>query len=480
MTITKTSVFVILLILAGCSLKSSPPTALRSITVLYTNDEHGWMEGMDADRGAASLLRQWQEQEGYYGKAEDFLLLSGGDNWTGPAISTWSQGQSMVEVMNTMGYDASAVGNHEFDFGLDVLRQRTSEADFPYLSANTLWRHSGEVATDLGLLPFTVSEINDLQVGIIGLTTRDTPVSTNPLTVAGLRFQDYEAALRRTLPEIREEELDLLFVISHVCIDELEALIHRVEDLAIDLFGAGHCNELEARQIGESMLIGGGYHFTAYAWARFSYDIEREILVNSSSGVNDHEPGPGNARVAGLVDSWRQQIAADLDRVIAYSARAEPRSEGRLGRAIAESWLWSDPGADVAITNAGGIRIDLQAGPITLGTVVAMMPFDNTIVALNLDAAAIANVLESGSRPVVAGLERRQGQWYLSRTGQPLSQDRHYRVLVNSFMYAGGDNYQSLANADPDAVDTGIHYRQPFQDWLQQLHTSAADPLLLQ
>jgi 2',3'-cyclic-nucleotide 2'-phosphodiesterase (5'-nucleotidase family) len=96
--------------------------------VLYTNDEHGWMEGMGEDNGAANLMQLWRDREGYEPTAEHFILLSGGDNWTGPAISTWNQGESMVELMNTMGYEASAVGNHEFDFGLDAIRQRSAEA----------------------------------------------------------------------------------------------------------------------------------------------------------------------------------------------------------------------------------------------------------------------------------------------------------------------------------------------------------------
>src|SRR3972149_11171560 len=102
------------------------PPKTRQLTVLYTNDEDGWMEGVAKGRGAANLLGLGREKEGYTPDGP-YLILSGGDNWTGPAISTWFQGLGMVEVMNAMGYAASAIGNHEFDFGLDILKTRISE-----------------------------------------------------------------------------------------------------------------------------------------------------------------------------------------------------------------------------------------------------------------------------------------------------------------------------------------------------------------
>ena len=181
---------------------------LRELTILYTNDEHGWMEGMEPHHSAAHLFQLWREQEGY-SEEGPFLILSGGDNWTGPAISTWSQGRSMVEVMNAMQYDASAVGNHEFDFGLDVIKARAEEADFPYLSANTRWRSNGLTPTELGILPYTVTTVNDIRVGIVGLTTLDTPTATNPDNVRELNFLSYERALRETCLHSRRKILTL-------------------------------------------------------------------------------------------------------------------------------------------------------------------------------------------------------------------------------------------------------------------------------
>ncbi len=466
---------VISLALGGC-LTASDPESIREVTVLYTNDEHGWMEGMEAGQSAANLFALWQAREGFTADGP-FLVLSGGDNWTGPAISTWTAGESMVEVMNAMDYDASAVGNHEFDFGLPAFAQRASEADYPYLSSNTRWHENNDVPTDIGILPYTVKTVNDVRFGIIGLTTRDTPTTTNPLNVAELDFIDYEQALRDTVPAVRSEDIDLLLVIAHVCVDELEPLIRATQDLNIAMMGAGHCNELEARRIRETVLLGGGFHFTAYAKASFTYDTANDRLLRSRFATNESAHDEAAPTIARLVNKWSEQTEEILSEPVAWLASPVARRSAELEQAVVNSWLLADSTADVAITNAGGIRIDLPAGEINVGTVVALMPFDNTIIAVNISGAVLRDALENGSRPIVGGLQKRGNDWVLSRSGQALSDTDSYRVLVNSFMYAGGDGYAMLPQADPSGFDTGINYRQPFQDWLQSQGSSASNPL---
>ena len=130
--------------------EQTEPTAdvQRRLTVFYTNDEHGWMEGMEAGRGAANLLGLWREAG--YEESGPYLVVSGGDMWTGPAISTWFEGESMAEVLNAMDYSAAAVGNHEFDFGLEALRARAFESEFPFLSANVR-NEEGQTPQEWGL-----------------------------------------------------------------------------------------------------------------------------------------------------------------------------------------------------------------------------------------------------------------------------------------------------------------------------------------
>ena len=467
-----------LLLLAGCASISSitsDSAADRSLTVLYTNDEHGWMEGVTPQQGAANLYGLWQEQENYTPEGP-FLILSGGDNWTGPAISTTVSGASMVEVMNSMHYAATAVGNHEFDFGLEVMAQRIEEADFPYLSANVRWRQTGKVPTDLGIQPFTIVEVNELRVGIIGLTTTSTPLTTMPTNVAALEFGDYAQAIRATVPQVREQNVDLLFVIAHVCMAPIHQLAETLADLNIQMIGGGHCNELEAGRINDIVVLGGGSHLASYAKATFHFNTQRNELTDVEFSVHQNEGGPVDEFIGGIVQKWQRQIESIMSIVIGYNATELPRNGALLQQSFIASWLVADSTADVAISNAGGIRATLSAGEITVGTVFGLMPFDNTIIATSLTGAELQQVLGEGRRPLVAGLTLRENVW-LDKNGSPLDANKYYRVLVNSFMYAGGDGYEGLAKFDPEGFETGTNYRQPFLDWLSSQKSTIARPL---
>lgn len=468
-----------LLLVTSCALNQSIGSAAeRKLTVLYTSDEHGWMEGVSPERGAAQLYNLWTEREGFEPDGP-FLILSGGDNWTGPAISTSVAGKSMVEVMNAMHYTASAVGNHEFDFGLDVLRQRSDEANFPYLSANTHWRENGQVPAHAGIDPFTIVEVDDLRIGIIGLTTTSTPTTTNPANVIELEFGEYEQVLRATVPEVRKMDVDWVFVIAHVCLDTLRELAVRVTDLNIQMMGAGHCNDLAAELIDTTVVLGGGSSLQSYARADFYYQGTTSRILRMNYSMHENESGNPDAEILAIVQQWQEQAAAILSDIIGYNAVAVERRDPVLEQAIIESWLQFDPLADVAITNGGGIRAPLPAGNITRGDVVGMMPFENTIIATNLDGASLRQVLVQGTRPLVAGLVWQDNEWRELHSGAALADEKSYRVLVNSFMYAGGDNFQGIAEADPEGFDTGMDSRQPFLDWIISQQSSTVAPLQL-
>ena len=472
-------------ILQGCSAQSPSSSGevqgradVRELTVLYSNDEHGWMEGTEAGRGAANLLGLWREKEGYTDDGP-FLLLSGGDHWTGPAISTWFEGEGMVEVMNAMNYDATAIGNHEFDFGLDNLQQRIEQANFPYLAANIQWKASETLPIELGMLAYTILEVNDLSIGIIGLSTTNTPSTTSPINVVDLSFLDYEPVLRETVAELEAQNPDLIFVVSHVCMQALRPLAAALADLNISLMGGGHCNELVAEKIGETILLESNGNFRSYARAHFAYDLSLEKLVSSSFAAEQNEAGSSDKSVERIVSKWRAATEAQLSEVLGYSSREYLRNGDRLQRAVVESWLQMDGSADIAIHNRGGLRSAMPRGELTLAEVVGLLPFENTIFAVELNGAEILQVLAEGRRPFFSGLIRTENDWLLTGTGRPIDTGQTYRVLVSGFMYEGGDGYGAIAKFDPDGFDTAIHYRQPFVDWLLEQESSASRPLTL-
>lgn len=444
-----------------------------NVTVVYTNDEHGWMAGEDAGQGAAELAGLWQT----YRENGHLLVLSGGDNWTGPAISSWFDGEGMVEAMNAMGYAASAVGNHEFDFGLGTLAVRSGQADFPYLAANLRYQSDGSFPADLGVEPYTIIDVAGVQIGLIGLSNTGTPTLTNPDVVGDLEFGDYAAALREYVPQVREQGADVVMVPAHICRGELNRLAAEVQDLEITLFGGGHCHEQFSTISADAVLLGGGSNFRSYAYATLQVDIQSgEVLVLDHDVVNN-AGGEPDAQVAEIVARWQAAADAEVEVVIGYLADEVPQRSDQMAALITEAWLWAYP-ADVAVTNWGGMRADLPAGELTLAELISVMPFNNILVDVSLTGEELAKVLAYGSYlPAIGGLHQEWGQWVLNSSAQPLDPQASYRVLFNDFMYAGGDGYEMLARYDPDAYDTAIDWRQPVIDWIVAQESSIDQPL---
>jgi 2',3'-cyclic-nucleotide 2'-phosphodiesterase (5'-nucleotidase family) len=444
-----------------------------TLTIVYTNDEHGWMAGEEEGQGAAELAGLWATE---FSESDLVLPLSGGDNWTGPAISTWFQGESMVEAMNAMGYVATAVGNHEFDFTNSTLTTRTQQANFPFLGANIRYKSSGEIPTDLGIHPYTIVEANGLKIGIIGLANQDTPAVTNPLYIADLDFIDYEAALREYVPQVREAGADLVFVPGHICEWELSRLARAVKDLEIALFGGGHCHEHLADQVGGAVVLAGGSNLRGFAFATFEVTPATGEYALIDYGVEENVGGTPQPQVAEIVAHWQDLTDQELNVVIGYLDNEIEQRSDEMAALITQGWLWAYP-ADVAITNWGGMRDRIPAGDVTYASIISVMPFENVIMDVSLSGAELEQVLESGNYlPAIGGLYQKGGKWILKESGQPLDPEATYNLLVTDFMYAGGDDYR-IAEFDPEAYNTAINWRQPVIDWIIAQESSAENPL---
>jgi 2',3'-cyclic-nucleotide 2'-phosphodiesterase (5'-nucleotidase family) len=221
---------------SSCTDISGSENGNAHIVILYTNDEHGWMEANDNAAGAAGMFGLWKEKEGYR-EDGNFLILSGGDMWTGPAISTWFEGESMVDVMNTMHYDAATVGSHEFDFKIEGLRKRHTQSKFPYISANLRNKSDGKIPDFVD--PYIIKEIDGIKIGIIGLTTTSTPRTTFPDNVVDYDFIPYLDALNEIVPLIKKDGAEFLMIDGHICSYVMKALAPESNRLGISLITGG-------------------------------------------------------------------------------------------------------------------------------------------------------------------------------------------------------------------------------------------------
>lgn len=466
-------IFVFLLAACGRSPTLAPaseqPETIRRLVILYTNDEHGWMEATDETGGAAGLMGLWREA----GYTDDgpYLILSGGDTWTGPAISTWLEGESMIEVMNLMGYDAAAIGNHEFDFGRDVLRQRVAQSEFPFLSANIRDKETGAVA-DVAL-PYVIRKVNGVKVGLIGLTTTVTPQITMPDLVAGLDFIPYEEALEQVVPQIEAEGAQLLVVVGHICANEMRALAPAAARLGVAVIGGGHCHELVSSMVEGVAIIEGGDNMRSYARVDLTFDTVTGTVVSIKPSTHPNTGGRPEPEIAAEVAKWREVVDEALGRVIGYVADEIGQRSDATFNMVTDAWLLAYPSADVALINRGSFRQSIPAGEITLATIVGVLPFDNVLIDVELDGAQLIESIEC-CRPAIGGMTTVGG--YRLSDGTVIDPAAIYHALVNDFMYAGGDSYR-FKEYDPAAYNTSMDWRQPVIDWIVSLHTSAEDPL---
>lgn len=440
---------------------------VRRIVILYTNDEHGWLEESETTNGAAKLMGIWRNVEKY---TEDslFLILSGGDMWTGPAISTWFKGQSMAEVMNAMNYRAAAIGNHEFDFKIEGLKERITNSNFPFLSANIREKETGEIA-DIAI-PYIIEKINDVKVGIIGLTTTSTRYSAFPDYVKNFDFISYDEALEEIVPQVKENGAELLIVIGHICFSDMHELAETAANLGITLIGGGHCHELVNEKISGVSIIEAGSYMRNYAKVEILFDSIADTVVSIKQELHENQGGTPNPEIQSIVTYWQNQADAELSQVIGYVEEEISQNSDAMYNMVTDSWLFSYPKADISLTNRGGIRQSISAGDITKGTIIGVLPFSNDIIELELTGAQLIDCTDN---LVVGGMTTISG--YFLSDSTPIYDDTTYSVLTTDYLYIQPDS--KFKTYDPDPYYTSLNYHQPTIDWIISHNTSINNPL---
>ncbi|HSK19006.1 MAG TPA: 5'-nucleotidase C-terminal domain-containing protein [Longimicrobiales bacterium] len=458
-------------------------TARKRLRVLATNDFHGNLaptrsSGGPPVGGAAALATYFDlERAGFAGAP--VLLLDGGDVMQGTPVSNLTRGRSTVEYYNAAGYDAAAIGNHEFDWGPAVLRERMAQAQFPWLAANIVV--AGSDTTPSWIRGTTILERDGVRIGIVGLITEETPTATMAEYVRGLEFADGAQTLDRVVPALRAQAVDFVIVVAHAgayC----EAAVHACQGEMIDwleratekpdLVVAGHTHDVVRTRANGVTIIETG------SWAR-SYgvvDLER-ISADSVDVWIRGTPVPwtekvaADSTVAAIVTRAETEVGPQLLQVVAHAAEEIPRGAGEnpMGRLIADAQR-TITGTQVAIMNAGGVRAPMPGGPVTWGDLYRIQPFGNRLMVLRLTGARLREAMEhavGGTSPGahVSGLQvqfdprRPAGDRVVSMTlstGERVEPDVVYSVTVNDFLASGtGDGFTALGQA-LDTRATGI------------------------
>jgi 2',3'-cyclic-nucleotide 2'-phosphodiesterase (5'-nucleotidase family) len=440
------------------------------IRILHVNDFHGFADsykpfGSDELLGGISYLAEVAER---LREEKPSLLISAGDMIQGNNWANMSQGESVIELMNQMRFDVMVVGNHEFDFGQDILKKRIAEAKFPVLGAN--------VEGLDGLRPYVIKEVGGVKIGIIGIVTEDTPVSTHPRNVVGLKFEPPEETIKRYIRELKEKA-DIIFVLSHIGYQADRILAERVEGIDVIVGGHSHTKIIKPVEVGKTIIVQAWEH--AKALGVLDLTIENGKIVKFDGHLEEIRPVPDkeDKSIQAIVEKYNRKVDSILNErigetVLDLDGENVRTRETNLGNLIADI-MRETAGADVAIINGGGIRASVKKGEVMMKDIYSVLPFDIYIVAIKLTGKQIREALEhgvsaieerAGRFPQVSGLrfEYSTSEKIGSRVknifiaDKPLDPEKEYTVATNDFLAAGGDGYKAFGEAVRSSKDFAI------------------------
>ncbi|MCR9963769.1 bifunctional UDP-sugar hydrolase/5'-nucleotidase UshA [Vibrio antiquarius] len=520
----------ILASLAGCATQPAPEWNVDTtykLTVLHTNDHHGrfWQNrygeyGMAARKTLIDDLREEIQAEG-----GSVLLLSGGDINTGVPESDLQDAEPDFKGMSKIGYDAMALGNHEFDNPLDVLFKQQEWASFPMLSANIYDKNTGKRLFQ----PYAMFNKQGIKIAVIGLTTEDTAKLGNPEFIEQIDFRDPKEEAKKLIAELKETEYpDLIFAVTHMGHYENGnrginapgdvALARYLNEGDLDMIVGGHSQEPVCMEgpnvIKKSFKPGnecqpdqqnGAYIVQAHEWGKYVGRADYEFRNGELSMVS-YDLIPVNLKKKIKVDGQSQRVLIQEEieqdeAMLEFLRPYQEKGQGKLNVKIAESngklegdrsvvrYQQTNLGrliatahmerakADFAVMNSGGVRDSIAAGDITYKDVLTVQPFGNMVSYVDMTGKEVLDYLnvvatkpvDSGAYAQFAGIAMSINNGEVTNVfigNKQLRLDGNYRFTVPSYNAAGGDGYPKIDD-HPGYVNTGFTDAEVLKDYLE-------------
>lgn len=499
-----------------------------NLTIIHSNDTHAAHLPNSAGNGGvaiqAAVINQIRAEN------ENTILVDAGDRFSGTLFHTVYKGQDQVQVMNQLGYQAMALGNHEFDNGDDVLAAFIDGVSFPVLAANLDVSASAELNGKVQ--PYAIVDVNGQQIGIIGLVTADTLTIASP--GENVKFNtDYVAVANATAAELTDQGINKIILLTHTGFNVDEAFVASLEN--IDVVVGGHSHTLFSNQnsgaAGRYPVVietaAGATVYYVQAGANNQY-LGQLNVVFDAEGVVTRATGdaiflsrfitPDSEAVA-LIDDLNEEVKALGETSVGVSTdillvgdRSICRvEECLLGNLIADS-MRAGTGAQIAIMNAGGIRANIEAGDITVGDLLTVQPFTNLMSTFDATGADIIAALENGVSRIVVGeggvvtrdsLDGRFPQVSGLRysfdpnleagsrivsvevlgedgTYSAIDPTAIYSVVTNNFVRTGGDSYTVFAENAIAPYDFGNVDWEMTRDYIVSLGSITADTVQIE
>ncbi|EIO5960375.1 bifunctional UDP-sugar hydrolase/5'-nucleotidase UshA [Salmonella enterica] len=525
---------VALALLAAFALTTQPAQAYEKdktykITILHTNDHHGhfWRSeyseyGLAAQKTLVDSIRKEVAQEG-----GSVLLLSGGDINTGVPESDLQDAEPDFRGMNLIGYDAMAVGNHEFDNPLTVLRQQEKWAKFPFLSANIYQKSTGERL----FKPWAIFTRQDIKIAVIGLTTDDTAKIGNPEYFTDIEFRKPAEEANVVIQELNmNEKPDVIIATTHMghydngdhgsnAPGDVE-MARSLPAGSLAMIVGGHSQDPVCMASENKKQVNyvpgtpcapdkqnGIWIVQAHEWGKYVGRADFEFRNGEMKMVNYQlipvnlkkkvtwDNGKServlytpeiaeNPQMLSLLTPFQNKGKAQLEvKIGSVNGLLEgDRSKVRfvqtnMGRVILAAQI-ARTGADFGVMSGGGIRDSIEAGDITYKSVLKVQPFGNIVVYADMSGKEVVDYLtavaqmkpDSGAYPQFANVSfvAKEGKLTdLKIKGEPVDPAKTYRMATLSFNATGGDGYPRIDNK-PGYVNTGFIDAEVLKEFIQQ------------
>ena len=505
-----------LLSVAALGLTAGVAAADYKLTILHTNDFHsrfepiskydsGCREDDNAEGkcfgGSARLVSAISDART---RSNNSILVDGGDQFQGSLFYTYYKGKAAAEMMNKMGYDGMTVGNHEFDDGPEVLRGFMDSVGFPVLMSNA--DVSAEPALADVLKKSTVIERGGEKIGLIGLTPEDIHELASP--GKNITFSDPVVAVQAEVDRLTAEGVNKIIVLSHsgYGVDQRVA----AETKGVDVIVGGHSNtylsNVSDRAVGPyPTMVNGVAIVQAYAYGKFLGELnvtfdeagnlveaKGEPLIMDGTVAEDEATVARIAELAQPLDEIRNKVVAEAAAAVDGDRQNCRIQECQMGNLVADAMLdrVKDQGVQIAIANSGGIRASLEPGEVTMGEVLTILPFQNTLSTFEISGQDLVAALENGVSqveevkgrfPQVAGLTFTWDATVAPNEGRvqevmvdmgdgftPLDPAKTYLVVTNNYVRNGGDGYKVFSGDDKNAYDFGPDLADVLAEYLAE------------
>ena len=441
---------------------------LTEVVIFHTTDLHGQYapvidyEGVTNVGGLYQLAAVLEECRG---EQKNTILVDNGDTYQGTLMSWLARGHVVMETMNMLGYEVWNIGNHDFDWGVEILGVNMRNFSNSVVSANTHWA-GAEASPVAGVEPFVIKEVAGMRIAFVGVTHPNVPYWTRPNVLRETVIEEPVTALLRVMPAVRAARPDCIVLLAHLGYnekegaleEELQKVVEQFRDIDVIIGGHTH-TAVPSMKFGKTLYTQAAYHGTTLGEIHLYFDTATRELVRSTAMLVPVGPdGPYSALVqtqtqmiAALAESTATQVLAYIDGVLGGPAvhTEESAEQTLLCEAIADVAR-----ADVVFHGAFGSGVVVSNAYMTIGHLFEMIPYENGIVVAELTLREIKEVLDgmiewwgSGQFAFPYGVRARvdiegmPGERVISlqdMQGRPLQETNRYRVAFNSYVAASG------------------------------------------